>query len=300
MPTTPTSQISASGKTLNQNGLSEANELLALPASGIAAIHVGKTENNTLLPNGNVLADLGHYTKTDGTEGALGTATGQLGDVDLREDTFHSQFTDAIPLTPEAASLPNMHGSGQVRGLREAASLSPDLTILLQQYSAATTRAGQLAQLDTLLQGWSDTSSMLTTATGAYGTRPLTILFEGVAEGSPAYAAWLEKLSVLERFNGQTFRPVPADPAAPVRVDLLREQQQLLDRAYATLRESVYQSFFLQTRGRDYVDAATTGLTSTAVTATISLDGRDRQGVTWTSGAGPTLRDWAEDYGRCS
>ena len=196
---------------LNQDGISQAGELFTLNQKGIASITVAKTENSTLLPNGNVLADLGHYTKTDGSEGALGAATGQLGDVDLRENTFFSQFTDAIPLTPEAQLLPTMHGSGQVRDLREAVSLSPDLAQQLAAYSQATTRAEQLNQLDTLIQGWSGTSTMPTTATGAYGTRPLTLVFEGIAEGSAAYTVWLEKLSVLERFNGRTFRPIPAD-----------------------------------------------------------------------------------------
>ncbi len=120
-----------------------------LNQNGIAAIHVGKTENSTLLPksanrpsmacgprlgpigDGNVIVlhrdvrmpraqdaqerpDLGHYTRTDGTVGGIGDI-GHLGDVDLTSNTFFSQFTDAIPITPEADALPNMHGSGQVR-----------------------------------------------------------------------------------------------------------------------------------------------------------------------------------------
>lgn len=103
---------------LNQNGISEANELFTLSDAGIASITVAKIENSVLLPNGNVIADVGSYTRTDGSAGELGT-TGNLGDVDLREDTFHSEFTDAIPLTTEAESLPAMHGSGQVRDLQE-------------------------------------------------------------------------------------------------------------------------------------------------------------------------------------
>jgi hypothetical protein len=138
-------------------------------------ISVTKTENNTLLPNGNVLADTGSYTKTDGTVGSLGEI-GHLGDVDLTENTFFSSYTDTVPLTPEAQQLPDIHGSGRVRNLREAASLSGDLTNALTTYANATsatapgvalpppslesTRAGQLGQLDALLKVWSDTSDM--------------------------------------------------------------------------------------------------------------------------------------------
>ncbi len=101
------------------------------------ALNVAKTQNNTVLPNGNVmmhrevrmsraqdaqerLPDLGTYIKSDGTTATLGD-TAQLGDVDLRENTFYSSFTDTIPLTPEAQTLPAMRGSGQVRELRAAA-----------------------------------------------------------------------------------------------------------------------------------------------------------------------------------
>ncbi|TND01461.1 MAG: Hemolysin-type calcium-binding region [Gammaproteobacteria bacterium] len=78
---------------LNQDGLSQANELFTLAQKDIVAITVAKTENNTVLPNGNVIADLGTYIKSDGT----------------------------TALTPEAQTLPTMQGSGQVRELCEAA-----------------------------------------------------------------------------------------------------------------------------------------------------------------------------------
>jgi hypothetical protein len=50
---------------------------------------------------------------------------------------------------------------------------------------------------------------MATTATGAFAGVNLTISFAGVGAGTPAYQAWLDKLTLLERFNGQTFLPVP-------------------------------------------------------------------------------------------
>ena len=68
----------------------------------------------TLKQHANVIADLGTYTKTDGSQGTLGD-TAQLGDINFRENTFYSQFTDSVPLTSEAEALPNMQGSGQVR-----------------------------------------------------------------------------------------------------------------------------------------------------------------------------------------
>lgn len=179
---------------LNQDAISQTNELFTLTQKNIASLNVAKTENNTLLPNGNVIADLGTYTKTDGTEGTLGD-TAQLGDIDLREDTFNSQFTDTVPLTPEAQALPGMQGSGQVRDLREAASLSSNLTTLLTNYASAATRGAQVSELDALISAWSNTSTMATTATGAYAGHPLTVNFAGITQGTPEHQAWLDKLT---------------------------------------------------------------------------------------------------------
>jgi hypothetical protein len=101
-----------------------------------------------------------------------------------------------------------------VRNLREAASLQTTqgsaLATALTAFSAATTRSDQIAQLDSLLKAWSDTSSMASTASGAFAGVNLSVTFAGVSNGSPAWQAWMDKLSILERFNGQTFTAVPA------------------------------------------------------------------------------------------
>ena len=108
---------------LNQNGSSEADELQDLATSGIQALKVDATPNYQLLTNGNVLADVGSFIRSDGSTADMGT-TQQLGDVYLAADTFRRRFTDAIPLTEQAIALPGMQGSGQVRDLRVDLSLN--------------------------------------------------------------------------------------------------------------------------------------------------------------------------------
>ena len=164
---------------LNQDGISQSSELATLASLNITSLNVAKTANSQLLANGNVIADLGTYTKTDGTLGTLGD-TAQLGDINLAENTFISQFTDTIPISVAAAALPEMQGSGRVRDLREAASLSSTLATALGAYAAAPTRTAQVAQLDALLKAWSNTSTLATTTTGAYAGHALTINFAGV------------------------------------------------------------------------------------------------------------------------
>ncbi|MDP3514758.1 MAG: calcium-binding protein, partial [Sulfuritalea sp.] len=242
---------------LDQDGISQAEELFTLEETGIAALNVAKTENAVVLANGNQIADLGGFVRSDGSGGTLGAAE-QLADVDLASNPFFSEFTDSIPLTEAAQTLPDMNGAGQVRDLREAASLtSPAGEALAAQvaaFAADTTRAGQLAKLDCLLKAWADTSTMTTTAEVAGGGTSVSLSFAGVANGSSEYLAWLDKLSILERFNGQTFMPLPA-PEGSLAIDFFAQREALLNTSYANLKESVYAGLVMQTRLTPYLDS---------------------------------------------
>ena len=245
---------------LNQDGVSQAGELFTLSSQGIIALNLAKTANSQILANGNQIADLGGYVRSDGSTGTLGEVTAQLGDINLTNNPFYSQFTDPIPLSEQARNLPDIQGAGLVRSLREAASLptaaGSALATQLAAYAAETTRSGQLARLDDLLKAWANTSSMATTATGAFAGVNLTVNFAGVTTGSPAWQAWLDKLSVLERFNGQTFLPVPA-AGTTLTIDVFNTREALLDASYAALKASVYGGLLLQTRLKPYLDDIT-------------------------------------------
>jgi len=267
---------------LNQDGLSQSEELFTLEQKGIAALLVAKTENAVLLGNGNQIADLGGFIRSDGSGGTLGAAE-QLADVDLASNPFFSEFTDSIPLTEAAQALPGMNGAGQVRSLQQAASLATSegaaLATALAAYAAETTRAGQMAQLDGLIQAWANTSAMATTATGAFAGVDLSLNFEGVGAGSTAYQAWLDKLSILERFNGQTFLPIPVPvPAAgsSLTMNIFDTRQALLYQSYVALKESVYAALVVQTRLKPYLDSIELNITeggpSTGSGQAVALD----------------------------
>jgi pimeloyl-ACP methyl ester carboxylesterase len=106
----------------DQDGVTDAGELSTLSSLGIAGFNTAKTANNQVLADGNRIADLGTYIRADGSTATMGDV-GEMGDIDLVEDTFHRRFADQIPLTAEARLLPNMQASGLVRDTREAASL---------------------------------------------------------------------------------------------------------------------------------------------------------------------------------
>ena len=202
--------------------------------------------------------------------GSLGE-TAQSGDINLAVDTFHSQFTDHLD-TRSVDTLPDMQGAGQVRNLREAASISSELLTLLTQFASAT-RSTQQTLIDSILKAWSATSTMNTTFNGAYAGHELSVNIQNIS--GPAYQAWQDKLTILEHFNGRTFNPVPSGNGA-VTVNLWTTTQDLLQQSYEALKGSVYQSYealkgsvyqslALQTRLKGYLDQISLNVTENGV-----------------------------------
>ncbi len=152
---------------LNQDGISQADELFSLEELGISGLEVGH-DGSTRNQNGNILCGQGSYIDAEGNTQAMTDAW-------FQQNTFEREYTDTVEIPEELNVLPNMGGSGAVRDLLEAVSKQketwhpsqweleayengwlpelpkPPLEDLLTQYSEATTRAGQMALLDQLL-----------------------------------------------------------------------------------------------------------------------------------------------------
>jgi Ca2+-binding RTX toxin-like protein len=230
---------------LNQNGISEDGELSTLEDSDIAALRTAKTEHSANLANGNQVADLGGFIKSDGTEGGMGAVAGEMGDINLADNPFYSEFTDNPPLTDVALALPGMNGSGQVRDLQSASVLSPDLTATLGGLAGYHTRAELLSQADALIAQWAATSGMETGVQKAHSVgknliylapgqtvADLQLFLFSSGSGAPvvpsgfgqtpaeaarkaalvqAQADITNLIALLERFNGMTFVNVKSD-----------------------------------------------------------------------------------------
>ena len=76
------------GRLLNQDGISQTNELHTLEELGIQSLDVVYKDVKKF-GNGNTLAQQGSYTKKDGT-------TAQAGDLLLAADNLHSRLTDKM------------------------------------------------------------------------------------------------------------------------------------------------------------------------------------------------------------
>jgi len=142
---------------LNQDGVSQAGELFTLNQLGVAAIDLTPATTVDLdLGNGNVVDNRGTFTRTDGT-------TGLAGDLLLAMNHFFRDFTgslEPVTVTDAAAVLPRLKGSGAVRDLAEAASLSPALLSRLQGLSPGMTHEAMRGELDAIVSQWADTSTM--------------------------------------------------------------------------------------------------------------------------------------------
>jgi Ca2+-binding RTX toxin-like protein len=241
---------------LNLDGLAQNDELSTLAEYGITTLNLGPSRPTPA--NGKPSTEIGSFLRSE-------APLGMFGEVNILNAPDTPEALEPLePLEPHAElteaahALPEMQGAGEVRDLRQAARLQTPaglaLAATLAAFATARTRSEQMHQLDGLLKAWAETSTMATTASGAFAGVDLSLNFTGVPPDSPAWQAWMDKLSILERFNGRTFLPLPA-AGTTLAMDVDNTRQRLLDAAYTALKDSVYDGLVLQTRLNPCFDA---------------------------------------------
>lgn len=134
---------------MNQDGISQADELKTLADSGVKSISLTNTTVNTNYTDA-ILAQSGSFTRMD-------DSTGQAGSFILAQNNFVRSFAP-ITVSADAKALNNVGGSGWVRDLQEAATQSTELIGLYNQVKNATTRDGYKQAVGTLMQAWGNDS----------------------------------------------------------------------------------------------------------------------------------------------
>jgi len=142
----------------NQDGISQADELVSLSDAGITGIDLNAKRATQTLAGGNT------QTLTADIAGLAGDAAA----LNLADNPFYRTYTDSLDTTM-VADLPDMQGSGLVRDLREAATQSASLEQQLRSLKnqGYVDRDTYLAQIKALIDAWADTSSLETADTRA-------------------------------------------------------------------------------------------------------------------------------------
>ena len=254
----------------NQDGISQAGELFTLAQKNIASIALNASATTINLGNGNVVSGTSVVTRTNGSTTVAGTlavaADTTAANLELASNPFYRVFTNPVALTPTAQALPEVEGSGWVRDLREAMSLSTALAAKVQAFASAATKDAQMALLDDVLWLWADTNQTQALVTPNDAHRRF------VVSGDAAASARLQAaMPVLEVFNGMTVAAAGMQaPSVTTGTDglpvatytMFETQVPALREAYESLRQSVYIALALQTRLKPYLDSIqlTTGV----------------------------------------
>ena len=106
---------------LNQDGISQSNELLGLAEYGVSAINLVQSAAQTAQGKSTFTQTV---TTTDANGDPVTTSREQtVQNVNFTQNSFYREFADNPVVTAQAAALPQMQGAGVVRDLREAMSL---------------------------------------------------------------------------------------------------------------------------------------------------------------------------------
>jgi hypothetical protein len=199
---------------LDQNGRVDPGECRPLAELGLDEIRLASHFRfiGRPLPDGNFI----------GFQRDLWTRDGQA--LVLSEIYFNQVKADRlfapVPLTPAAAELPDLPGSGLVRGLREAASLNPELQNRVESYLQIADQAERRAALEDLWSAWAAASGHKQTLAERAEAGRYRLTVKGL-EGEDPAPRWRQIL-VLEAFHGGVFHPLPENlnPAQRLHPDM--------------------------------------------------------------------------------
>ena len=92
---------------LNQDGVSQVNELKSLLDSNIASINL-EAKSSWKISNDNLISAVGSFTRLDGTDGELNGNQSLAANHDLASNPFYREYTDRIELSEDVAALPGI------------------------------------------------------------------------------------------------------------------------------------------------------------------------------------------------
>ena len=219
---------------LNEDGQSSPEELFTLSQLNIRALYT-HFEAQDQWQGGNHLTHLGQYETEEGHRHAMG-------DINFGYQPFYSQFIDKLTLTEEQKAAINLPGVGNVRDLREAATLSPKLAELLRRYRNVTTKAEQQALLPELIEAWAKTGKGYQTYGKALAKTTEYSLPTGGSEGHSDSLSTNDDIQIL-RVTPQeleSIRQAKHDPAVMQRFEANKHKIATLNTLYHLNIQQLY------------------------------------------------------------
>ena len=265
-------------KDANGNGITDEGELIGLGDAGVSSLGVAHTTSTTTDAQGNQHRQLGSFTRSDGSSGAMH-------DVWFATDAVHHREVDPVAVNTAIAALPDMQGLGNVHSLRQAMArdASGQLQSLVSAFVAGDGSGGPgtKAQAEAVLQAWTGANQF----SGMRGT------------------VQARRLAVLEASMAQTYYNVGGMQSHPT----LQVQTDQLNQAYEALLGDMYDKLMAQTHLKPLYDGlelvvAQDGLLTLDVQAVRTLlQGKHAQS---SSGAEALIAAWGQhlmrqgDFGR--
>ena len=180
---------------LNQNGVSESEELKTLRETGIASISLQETKKEEYNQD-NLITGTSEFTWLNGTKG-------EIADVHYVNDKINSWYVGKgaaftpVAINPDVLSLPNSRGYGTLPSLHIAMSHNGELLEMVREFSdLPTNKWGELLpRIEGILFEWAG-------STDAFNTR-------SNPDNKNNFGA--DKIGFLERFTGQKYQQVGND-----------------------------------------------------------------------------------------
>ena len=207
---------------LNQDGISQANELQTLAEAGIASVKLSSTKTDTSYGDAQ-LVQSGSFTRTDGSEGQAGSFIFAQNNA----VTTHAP----IAISAAAQALPAIQGSGWVRDLQGAATLKPHLLTSFGNAQAANSRAGFVGGIAQLLLEWGNDSDYVTASEEAMEEDGIGLILRNPA--SQQEIGWMNMALHVSRQDREAFRQT-LSPSDLEKFDTMRwEMVGQLEKLYA-------------------------------------------------------------------
>ena len=197
------------------NGVSMPDELLTLEEAGIRSLNLSNTFIGKVDENGNTIARVGSFTRTDGT-------TADMKEFFLQRDTADVQMTNSVEVPEDIMNLPEIHPMGNTYSLRQAMARDTTGTLkqLVQDFMNAKDTSSRQAKLQDILFAWVGASQINPTSRGS------------------SFDA--RKLAALEAVTGTSYRNSPTSSPTTIETPIL-------ERSYTVLLESIYTMLSMQT-----------------------------------------------------